>query len=121
MILARAGDCCEECGAPNYAILANPDRELMRRNASHAEARTAVKDCNPIDIQDGYVIIVLTIAHLDHFPLNNAPENLRALCQKCHNTHDAKHRAAKRKLARTKALESIAPSLPLYNTKFQLV
>lgn len=121
MILERAGNCCEECSVPNYAILAKPDREILRRNTSHAEARTAVKDCNPIDIQDGFVIIVLTIAHLDHFPLNNAPENLRALCQKCHNRHDAKHRATKRKLTRKKALESISPSLPLYNSKFQPV
>jgi 5-methylcytosine-specific restriction endonuclease McrA len=41
--------------------------------------------------------IVLTIAHLDHVPENCARENLRALCQKCHNRHDAKHRAQTRK------------------------
>jgi 5-methylcytosine-specific restriction endonuclease McrA len=41
--------------------------------------------------------IILTIAHLDHTPENCARENLRALCQKCHNGHDAKHRAQTRK------------------------
>jgi 5-methylcytosine-specific restriction endonuclease McrA len=41
--------------------------------------------------------IVLTIAHLDHTPENCARENLRALCQKCHNTYDASHRAQTRK------------------------
>jgi hypothetical protein len=41
--------------------------------------------------------IVLTIAHLDHTHENCARENLRALCQKCHNRHDAKHRAQTRK------------------------
>ena len=41
--------------------------------------------------------IVLTIAHLDHTPENNARENLRALCQKCHNKYDAKHRAETRR------------------------
>jgi hypothetical protein len=37
--------------------------------------------------------IILTIAHLDHDPRNSAPENTPALCQACHNSHDAKHRA----------------------------
>jgi 5-methylcytosine-specific restriction endonuclease McrA len=41
--------------------------------------------------------IVLTIAHLDHVPEHCARENLRALCQKCHNGYDAKHRAQTRK------------------------
>ena len=31
-----------------------------------------------------------TVAHLDHDPTNNDPTNLRALCQRCHLTHDAK-------------------------------
>ena len=33
--------------------------------------------------------VVLTIAHLDQDPANNAPDNLRALCQRCHNALDA--------------------------------
>lgn len=42
-------------------------------------------------------IVVLTVAHLDHDPTNcgepgNRP-NLRALCQRCHLTYDAKHHA----------------------------
>lgn len=48
--------------------------------------------------------IVLTIAHLDHTPEHNTRENLRALCQKCHNTYDAQHRAETRK-ARKQARE----------------
>ena len=40
--------------------------------------------------------IVLTIAHMDHRPENCAPENLKALCQLCHNQYDAKHRAENR-------------------------
>lgn len=38
--------------------------------------------------------VVLTVAHLDHTPENCNPKNLRALCQKCHNSYDAKNRAA---------------------------
>jgi 5-methylcytosine-specific restriction endonuclease McrA len=41
--------------------------------------------------------VVLTIAHLDHNPTNNEPSNLRAWCQLCHNTYDAKQRAANSK------------------------
>lgn len=37
--------------------------------------------------------IVLTVAHLDHQPENCADENLKALCQRCHLTYDAKHHA----------------------------
>jgi 5-methylcytosine-specific restriction endonuclease McrA len=47
-------------------------------------------------LRDGKKII-LTITHLDHTPENCARENLRALCQKCHNGYDAKHRAQTRK------------------------
>ena len=36
--------------------------------------------------------VVLTIAHLDHIPEHCDPDNLRALCQRCHNRYDAEHR-----------------------------
>lgn len=62
-ILERAGNCCEFCGVPNYSIRPNGTK------------------------------VVLTIAHLDHTPENCDPDNLRALCQKCHLTYDAKHHA----------------------------
>lgn len=44
--------------------------------------------------------VILTIAHLDHKPANHLPENLAALCQKCHNSHDAQNRAENRKKRR---------------------
>lgn len=39
------------------------------------------------------LMIVLTIAHLDHTPENCADENLRAWCQRHHLGYDAKHHA----------------------------
>lgn len=36
-----------------------------------------------------YIVIVLTIAHLDHTPENCDPANLRAMCQRCHLAYDA--------------------------------
>ena len=66
-ILRRAKNKCEFCGIENCTIRENGSR------------------------------VVLTIAHLDHTPENCNPDNLRALCQKCHNRYDAKHRAETRR------------------------
>lgn len=41
--------------------------------------------------------VVLTVAHLNHRPEDCDPENLRAWCQRCHNTYDAPMRAAARR------------------------
>jgi hypothetical protein len=38
--------------------------------------------------------VVLTVGHLDHNPENCERANLRAWCQRCHNTYDRPHRAA---------------------------
>lgn len=66
-ILLRAGNKCEFCGVENHSMRLNP--------------------------KTGKVVkIILTIAHLDHIPEHCDTDNLRALCQKCHNTYDAQHR-----------------------------
>jgi len=36
--------------------------------------------------------VVLTTAHLNHDPRDNRDENLKALCQRCHNRYDQSHR-----------------------------
>lgn len=38
--------------------------------------------------------VVLTTAHLDHQPENCGDDNLRAMCQRCHNSYDAPVRRA---------------------------
>ena len=73
-ILVRAGHACE--GSPRF-----PD--CRARNG----------DPHPVTGSR----VVLTIAHLDHVPENCEPENLRAWCQRCHNTYDAPMRAAGRR------------------------
>lgn len=50
-------------------------------------------------------VVVITVAHLDHNEANCDPANLRAMCQRCHNTYDAAHRAANR--ARTRRQKQI--------------
>lgn len=37
------------------------------------------------------IVIVLTIAHLDHQPENCADDNLAAMCQRHHLAHDQEH------------------------------
>lgn len=37
------------------------------------------------------IVIVLTVAHLDHNPANCDPNNLRAFCQRHHLGYDAQH------------------------------
>lgn len=40
--------------------------------------------------------VVLTVAHLDHTPENCDPDNLRAMCQRCHLAYDREHHAKTR-------------------------
>ncbi len=49
--------------------------------------------------------VVLTVAHLDHDTTNNRFSNLRAMCQKCHLTHDAQFHAQNAKKSRLEKLE----------------
>lgn len=69
-ILERAKNKCEFCGIENYSI-------------------------NGIGSK-----VILTIAHLDHTPENCDFDNLKALCQKCHNSYDVQHRKGTRATTR---------------------
>jgi 5-methylcytosine-specific restriction endonuclease McrA len=76
----RAGERRERCGVPN-GVWRNHRTEAWTHDAGLAEAWRLDGDR-----------IVLTVAHLDHDPRHNDPSNLKALCQRCHNRHDAPHR-----------------------------
>ena len=105
-ILRRAGNRCERCNVRQYGVGHWTDEgfHYVRGNAywdqfmyttSHAEAREAADDVNGFgDREAPVIVIVLTIAHLDHTPENCDPSNLQALCQRCHLRHDARHHAA---------------------------
>jgi len=70
-ILARAGNCCELCGAENYGA--------TKRGGT----------------------VILTIAHMGNpDPMDCRDENLKALCQSCHLRHDAYHHAKNARLTR---------------------
>jgi hypothetical protein len=66
----RAGNCCE--GSPAYPLC------RARNHEPHPVTGS---------------ITVLTVAHLNHDPSDCLPENLRAWCQRCHLTYDAKFHA----------------------------
>ena len=46
--------------------------------------------------------VVLTVAHLDHDTINNEHGNLKAMCQRCHLTYDAKFHAQNARKTRFK-------------------
>lgn len=54
--------------------------------------------------------VVLTVAHLDHDPPNVSPDNLKAWCQRCHLTYDARfhaENAAKTRRSRSPQLDLV--------------
>jgi 5-methylcytosine-specific restriction endonuclease McrA len=81
-ILKRARSRCEWCGVENHATI--------ERSGNRTR-------------------IVLTIAHLDHTPENCAPENLRALCQRCHLDYDRAHHLENARLTRQTAKDQARP------------
>lgn len=88
-VQARAGDKCEGCGVKNHI---------------HRDSKFQGDECMNVTVR-----VVCTTAHLDHNPTHNdgfektgkvlslEDSNLRFYCQRCHNRHDAKHRAASRR------------------------
>lgn len=100
-IRARAGNRCEgspaypDCRAENGVTgywrngLYHRLPEVLRHAGYSAGDRVACANGETLKI----IKIVLTVAHLDHTPENTAPSNLRAMCQRCHLTYDAKHHA----------------------------
>lgn len=114
-ILERARHVCEcksECGlghdglsclAPNGATIwrfryNDPGAGWLEAWRPGAEG-SPTGDLDVVDVR--FVRVVLTISHRDHNPANNDPENLRALCQRCHLRYDrlehARTRAARSK------------------------
>lgn len=90
-ILLRSKNKCEFCGVENYAIGYRDENGKFIETVGIGEQDAAFLD------KEKLIKIVLTIAHLDHNPLNNDENNLRALCQRCHLRYDLEHRKETRK------------------------
>lgn len=105
--LDRAGNKCQDCGIENYSLRYLQGTRFCC-NDSFKQARQRRYDSG---ISDVLTIVVLTVVHLDRFPMNNAPENLRVLCLRCANRRDAKRRAKIRKTKRQALQDHLQPRL----------
>lgn len=113
-ILARAGDCCEQCKVPNGKIIARGAGpfagtfQIDTAEVFDAETGEYIASVRMSEYQvKNMVAIVLTVAHLDHQPENCDPSNLRALCQMHHLRHDAAHHAASARETRRARLNNL--------------
>lgn len=79
---------------------------ILNRAGNRCEGSPAYPDCRAINGMElrqlNRATVVLTIAHINHIPEDCRDENLRAWCQRCHNTYDMPMRRAGIK-ARAKA------------------
>lgn len=108
-IRKRAWHMCEECGVENYAIggrdndgrwwpaLPTGDDGLRLTWPKPGDYAECQRQGSVVTLWLRIIRIVLTVAHLNHKPEDNRPENLKCLCQRCHNRLDAAMRAAGRK------------------------
>lgn len=87
-ILQRAGHRCERCGVGNYDIGYRDHEDKWRKIEASFAGDVEAEDAEAAGFK--VIKIILTIAHLNNpDPMDCRPENLAALCQRCHNRHDA--------------------------------
>ena len=55
--------------------------------------------------------VVLTVAHLNHWPEDCSDENLAHGCQRCHNRYDAPHRQRTREARKRRKMAHVQGSL----------
>lgn len=102
---------CEVCGVVNYDVgywQRNGDwHQPYRGSGIKNTFKAAEKYAFSLNLSHGgfdekYIVIVLTIMHLNHDTKDNRDENLKAACQRCHNRHDLPFRTANRKAKRAR-------------------
>lgn len=82
---------------------------ILERAGNRCEGSPAYPDCRAINHQPHPAtgsVVVLTLSHLDHQPEHNDESNLRAWCNRCHLTYDAKHHAKNAAVTRRKKLNN---------------
>lgn len=107
----RAYNLCEVCGVKNYSVGYRIDGQFFTlakppydHPAGFTEFMAAIEllwhynDC--CDQDPKAIVIILTVAHLDHDPSNCVDNNLLAMCQRCHNIYDRAHRNETMRLTR---------------------
>ncbi len=118
-IRERAHDRCEKCGVQNHRYIwrsADDPADYIWYDSEQDYYRlpdgTPIKMSETGEYADKATYIVLTVAHLDHNPMNNADDNLQALCQRCHLKHDGKQHAKTAAITRRRKYEQQQPPLP---------
>lgn len=100
-VLKRANDCCEECKLENGSLIYSVSFSIRDGEGKYKTRRIWFRhfhDALRESIYDGTdmkpVIVVLTVAHLDHDETNTdvSLDRLKALCQSCHLRYDAKEK-----------------------------
>lgn len=120
----RAADRCENCGVDNHAVVCRVregdyirtsgddfydacgfGRDEYGNRLTYRQAMEVASLLNsqgpeflPKNAAGNWIVIVLTVAHLDQRRSNNRFWNLKALCQRCHFAHDRKANIQRRKL-----------------------
>ena len=99
-ILQRAGRACEctgQCGDPHEGRCGAPAGAYITRDRS-APWRWSRCEPGAVGGDARHLIVVLTVAHLNHDEKDNREENLAAFCQRCHLKYDAHDNAQRRKV-----------------------
>ena len=136
-ILKRAGYRCESCGVRRHAVgyreadgyfmaaggnlladAAGSGQHPSGEPLSYAEAREfceVYNCCSDGRDDDGnrWIVIVLTVGHLDEGDLDCPDDRLKAWCQRCHNRYDAAMRRRHAKETRQRRKREAQPCLSL--------
>lgn len=91
-IRERANNKCEWCGVENGVIGARDKRGAWHNENDIHNMNSGVGE-SLFGQFPNMIKIVLTVMHLDHDTSNNEDSNLKAACQKCHLSYDAKYHA----------------------------
>ena len=98
----RANNKCEVCGLVNHEVIKRYSDGSYRKPSAvewdmiHSRIKNSHSNMTESLKYHGFTKVILTVAHLDHSPENCDENNLKAMCQKCHNQYDAEHRKKNR-------------------------
>lgn len=117
--LERAGYKCEDCGKPHMkrvrvlpgGLWFDEQTQQWRAPAGQLKPDLLLR-LKELEKHAREILVKVGGAHLDHDPRNNAPENRRALCQRCHLVYDR----AEHKRTRSRHKDARRPLLLLLST-----
>lgn len=115
-IRLRSNNHCEQCRAPNRELIVRGDadgRDAGTYMLPHGEVFDAVTGefrgfARGSEYEGSkFTEVVLTVAHIDHDESNNDPENLAALCSRCHFALDASDNQRRRRERKEKTSKQL--------------